>query len=60
MGRQLKYTGKERAQIAALIREHGVRGTRAVHPSRPCVDTLSRIAREYGIPLKKGRRRFAA
>jgi hypothetical protein len=51
-----KFVGRQREQLADLIRQHGAR--RAIeHATEPvCLATMLRIAREFQIPLKKGAR----
>ncbi len=51
-----KFVGRQREQLAELIREHGARGAIAHAPEPVCLATVLRIAREFQIPLKKGAR----
>ena len=53
---RVKFKGVQRAMLAELIRQHGARGAIAHTPEPVCLHTLLRIAQEFGIPLKKGRR----
>jgi hypothetical protein len=55
-GRPPKFTREDRAYLAGLIREHGIAG--AVRESRilVCDKTLAKIANEYGIILRQGKR----
>lgn len=55
-GRPVTYDHNRRAELAELIRRHGARGTQAVVPAPISIQTLLNIAREFDIPLKKGRR----
>ena len=55
-GRPLIYKLRDRRRLAELIREHGARGAREVTGKEVCVSTLLKIAGEFGIELKKGRR----
>jgi hypothetical protein len=55
-GRPVTYDDSQRAQFAELIRQHGARGTKVVLSAPICVETLLKIAREFGVPLQKGRR----
>ena len=55
-GRPVTYDDSQRAHFAELIRQHGARGTKAVSSVPICIETLRRIAQEFGIPLRKGRR----
>ena len=51
-----KFAGRQRAELADLIRQYGARGAIAHAPQPVCLATLLSIAREFGISLKKGRR----
>ena len=51
-----KFEGIKRQQLADLIRQHGARGAIAHAPEPVCLETVLKIAREFQIPLKKGRR----
>ncbi len=55
-GRPVTYDHTRRAELAELIRRHGARGTQAVVPAPISIHTLLDIAREFDVPLKKGRR----
>jgi hypothetical protein len=55
-GRPLMYTFATRKRLAELIREHGARKTREMLSRSICVPTLLKIAKEFGIELKQGRR----
>ncbi len=58
-GRPPTFEEPIRRQLADLIREHGIRGTKAISPVPICEHTLMRIAREFQIELKAGRRKKA-
>ena len=53
---RVKFDGDRRALLAELIRQHGARGAIAHAPEPVCLKTVLRIAREFEIPLQKGRR----
>lgn len=53
---RMKFDGDGRAQLAELIRQHGARGAIAHAPESISLKTMLRIAREFEIPLRKGRR----
>ena len=55
-GRPPTFTQRDRQYLAELIREHGLCGTRRKSRIPVCQQTLSKIAREFDIPLKPGRR----
>ena len=55
-GRPLAYKLGDREQFAQLIRQCGVRGAREKLARKVCIATLLRVAGEFGIELKKGRR----
>ena len=55
-GRPLTYKLAQRRRLAELIRQHGARGAREMSANTTCVATLLKIADEFGIELKKGRR----
>jgi hypothetical protein len=59
-GRRRVYTITERRRFADLIRQHGARGAREETSRQICLNTLLKIAREFQIELKKGRRPRAA
>ena len=55
-GRPHTFSQQERAAFAKLIRKHGINGARRLSPvpiSRP---TLGKVAREFEIELKSGKR----
>lgn len=56
-GRRLTFGGETRCELANLIRQHGLTGARKVSPVPISFGTLLRIAREFGVKLKKGRRK---
>jgi hypothetical protein len=58
-GRPLTYTTEVRRLLSELIRKHGIRGARRVAPITVCQNTMGKIAAEFGIVLKKGRRKAA-
>lgn len=55
-GRTKRYSRKKRERLAELVRMHGSRRTRELLQRSISCATLLRIAREFGIELKKGRR----
>lgn len=55
-GRPLTFSWEERAYLAELVRAHGVRGARRNSEIPVCQQTLSKIAAEFSIILKKGKR----
>lgn len=55
-GRSFTFTIPQRAALAELIREHGARGTCERSEVPICLGTVLKIAREFQIPLQKGRR----
>lgn len=55
-GRPLTFQYADRKNLAGLIRQHGARRAREVSEVKVSVGTLLKIAREFEIPLKKGRR----
>ena len=55
-GRPRKFQAEDRRQLADLIREHGIRGARRESKVSISQLTMIRIAREFGISLKKGKR----
>lgn len=60
-GRRIIYQLQDRQRLAELIRQHGARGAREASGRGVCMATLLKIAREFGIELKRGRRpRMAA
>jgi len=59
-GRRRVYAIAERRRFAELIRQHGARGAREASSRQICLNTLLKIAKEFQIELKKGRRRRAA
>lgn len=50
------YDMNERMRLAELIQQHGARGAREVVSRQVSVTTLLKIAREFGITLKRGKR----
>jgi hypothetical protein len=54
-GRPLTFNYEARENFANLIRMYGARGAREVSDVPVSVETLLKIAREFDIPLKKGR-----
>lgn len=54
------YSFEDRQKLAELIRLHGARATRELCTRTVCTATLRKIAREFDIPLKKGRRALRA
>lgn len=60
-GRRPTFRAGERARLANLIREHGIRGTQRVAGVAISINTLVKIGREFHIQLPRGRgRRNAA
>lgn len=59
-GRPPTFLADERARLAELIRQHGIRGTQRVAGVSICTRTLIKIGREFNIQLPKGRSRRAA
>jgi hypothetical protein len=55
-GRPPTYKLNDRRLFAELIRQHGARGAREKLARKVCVATLLKVAEEFGIELKKGRR----
>ncbi len=55
-GRPPTFHAQDRQHFADLIRQHGVRGARDASDVPVCCKTLIKIAREFDIPLKSGRR----
>ena len=55
-GRPRIYTFPDRRRIAELIRLHGARGTRETMSRQISLNTVLKIAREFEIELKKGKR----
>lgn len=56
-GRKPTFDQTQRQQLAEMIRQHGIDGTKAICGFPICQSTLGKIAREFSIPLKTGRRR---
>lgn len=59
-GRPQTFNRRDRRAFANLIRLHGARRAREVSNKPVSVHTLLKIAREFEIELKKGRRPKAA
>ncbi len=55
-GRPPTFDLVARQYFAELLRVHGARRAREMSEIPISVQTLLKIAREFGIPLKKGRR----
>lgn len=55
-GRPPTFSAADRQQLAELIRQHGIRGALRSADIRVSPQTLSKIAREFGIVLRPGRR----
>ena len=55
-GRWRTYKFPDGKHFAELIRLHGARGAREALERQVCLQTLLKIADEFGIELKKGRR----
>lgn len=58
-GRPKTFTLSEREYLAELIRQHGIRGSQRVSTIPVSMPTLTRIGREFGMVLPKGKRRSA-
>ena len=59
-GRTPTFSRGERNYFARLIQRHGVRGAREASRIPVSPATLTKVAREFGIRLKAGRRPFDA
>lgn len=59
-GRPVTYKLQDRRRFAELIRKHGASQTREALGRSVCMGTLFKIAREFDIESKVGRRRHAA
>jgi hypothetical protein len=55
-GRPATFKLAERRQLAELMRQHGARRTRDLSRNPISVGNLLKIAHEFPIDLKKGRR----
>ncbi len=55
-GRPPTFSREDREYLAELIRKYGVRGARRKSRISVCQQTLTKIAAEFGIELKRGRR----
>ncbi len=55
-GRPPTFSAEDRQHLAELIRQYGIRGTLRIVETPVSSPTLSLIAREFGIPLRRGRR----
>jgi hypothetical protein len=55
-GRPVTFKYGVRRKLADMIREHGARRTCEISTIPISVGTLLKIAQEFEIPLKKGRR----
>lgn len=55
-GRPFTFDQETRRALAALIRQHGATGALERAPVSISMATLLKIAREFKIPLKPGRR----
>lgn len=55
-GRPRTFAYESRRKLAELIRLYGVRPTSELSEEPVSVGTLLKIAREFGIELRKGRR----
>jgi len=58
-GRPHTYLRDDRRRIAEVIRQYGARGAREQLGRTICTATLLKIAQEFGLELKRGRRRAA-
>lgn len=59
-GRPAIYSLSDRRRLAGLIRLHGATQAREASGRAVSMPTLLKIAREFGIELKRGRRAKAA
>jgi hypothetical protein len=59
-GRPVTYKLQDRRRFAELIRKHGASQTREASGRSVSMATLLKIAREFDIELKVGRRSHAA
>jgi len=60
-GRPPTFKPRDRRHVADLIRQHGARGAVEAANKPISMSTVLKIAQEFGIELKKGRRpRMAA
>ena len=59
-GRPFTFAVDERARLAELIRQYGIRGAQRVAGVPISIETLIKIGREFNIKLPKGRRRSDA
>lgn len=59
-GRPLTFERKMRRKLATLVEKHGARRASEVAAISISVGTLLKIAHEYGVVLKQGRRPKAA
>ena len=55
-GRPATFDSRTRKYFARLIQRHGVRGARTASKVPVSQHTLTKVAREFGIPLLTGRR----
>ena len=59
-GRPPTFTRRTKKYFARLIQRHGVRGAREASKIPVSQSTLTKVAKEFGIRLQVGRRRFDA
>lgn len=55
-GRPPTFSTAVRQELAEFVRHHGIQGTLRIVEISISRPTLSTIAREFGIPLRPGRR----
>lgn len=55
-GRRPTFDLNTRRMLAELVRQHGAKPAKDLAPIPISVGTLLKIAREYGVELRKGRR----
>lgn len=55
-GRPFTFKQAQRRKLAELVQQHGARGAKEVAPVSISVGTLLKIAHEFRIELKHGRR----
>jgi hypothetical protein len=59
-GRPATFSPAARRELAELIRQYGARRARELSPMVISLGTLLKIAKEFDIELRKGRRRKKA
>lgn len=56
-GRPATYEFRDRERLAIFVSAFGIRGTREATGNSVSLETLIEVAKEFGIALKRGRRR---